>query len=227
MSNLLFETVKTASRISNKCIVCFSGGKDSIVTLDLCARYFKHIHVVFMYSVPGLSFQEANLRWYEARYGIEIERIPHFMISEWMRYGLFRKGDYSVPIVKPLDVYQYLRLSSDMWWIAAGERIADSIVRRAMIKNSGSIDDKRGRIYPVAHWNKAEVMRYIQHHKLKLSPESTVLGHSFRSLEPSEMALLKKHYPRDYAKVAEWYPFIEAAVRNYELNHEENIIAKV
>lgn len=180
-----------------------------------------------MYSVPGLSFQEANLRWYEARYGIEIERIPHFMISEWMRYGLFRKGDYTVPVVKPLDVYQYLRLSSDMWWIAAGERIADSIVRRAMIKNSGSIDDKRGRIYPVAHWNKAEVMRYIQHHKLKLSPESAVLGHSFRSLEPSEMALLKKHYPEDYEKVAEWYPFVEAAVRSYELNHEENIIAKV
>ena len=227
MSNILFETVKTASRISDSCIVCFSGGKDSIVTLDLCARYFKRIHVVFMYSVPGLSFQEANLRWYEEKYGIEIERIPHFMISEWMRYGIFRKEDYSVPIVKPLDVYQYLRLSSDMWWIAAGERIADSIVRRAMIKNSGSIDDKRGRIYPVAHWNKAEVMRYIQYHKLKLSPESAVLGHSFRSLEPSEMALLKKHYPKDYEKVAEWYPFVEAAVRNYELNHEENIIAKV
>ena len=117
--------------------------------------------------------------------------------------------------------------TADVWWIAAGERIADSIVRRAMIKNSGSIDDKRGRIYPVAHWNKVEVMRYIQHHRLKLSPESAVLGHSFRSLEPSEMALLKKHYPADYKKVAEWYPFVEAAVRNYEMNHEENVIAKV
>ena len=41
------------------------------------------------------------------------------------------------------------------------------------------------------------------------------------------MALLKKHYPEDYEKVAEWYPFVEAAVRSYELNHEENIIAKV
>ena len=72
MSNILFETVKTASRISDKCIVCFSGGKDSIVTLDLCARYFKHIHVVFMYSVPGLSFKEANLRWYEANMALRL-----------------------------------------------------------------------------------------------------------------------------------------------------------
>lgn len=191
MSNLLFEPIKTASRISDKCIVFFSGGKDSIVTLDLCARYFKHIHVVFMYAVPNLSFQEANLRWYEAKYGIEIERIPHFMISEWLRLGTFRKADFSVPIVSINDIYTYTRVSNEMWWIAAGERIGDSIVRRAMIKNSGSIDVKRGRIYPVAHFSKADIMRYIKHHNLKLAPEARWLGHSFRSLEGKEMMLVR------------------------------------
>lgn len=227
MSNLLFETVKAASRISDGCVVCFSGGKDSIVTLDLCARYFKRIHVVFMYTVPGLSFQEANLRWYEAKYGIEIERIPHFQLSDFLRYGTFRKYDFDVPIVSILDVYKYLRASTGMYWIAAGERIADSIVRRAMIKNSGSIDDKRGRIYPVAHWNKQEVMRYIAHHRLKLAPEMSVLGHSFRSLEPGELTAVKKHYPRDFEKIVEWFPLAEAAVKKYELCHEENSPAKV
>lgn len=220
MSNMLFEPIKAASRISDNCIVCFSGGKDSIVTLDLCARYFKNIHVVFMYTVPNLSFQEANLRWYEAKYGIEIERIPHFQLSDFLRYGTFRKHDFSVPTVKILDVYKYLRASTEYYWIAAGERIADSIVRRAMIKNSGSIDDKRGRIYPVAHWNKQEIMRYITHHKLKLAPEMAVLGHSFRSLEPDEMAAVKKHYPQDYEKIREWFPLVDAAILNSEMKHE-------
>lgn len=222
MSNLLFEPIKAASRISDSCIVAFSGGKDSIVTLDLCARYFKKIHVFFMYSVPNLSFQEANLRWYENKYDIEIERIPHFMISEWLRLGTFRKPDFHVPMVSINDIYTYERISNDMWWIAAGERIADSIVRRAMIKNSGSIDAKRGRIYPVAHFSKSDVMRYIQHHNLKLAPEARWLGHSFRSLEPKEMVLVKKHYPADYEKICAWFPFVEAAIKNYELNHEEN-----
>ncbi|AUX61675.1 phosphoadenosine phosphosulfate reductase family protein [Simonsiella muelleri] len=222
MSNLLFETIKAASRISDKCIVFFSGGKDSIVTLDLCARYFKKIHVVFMYSVPNLSFQEANLRWYESKYGIKIERIPHFMISEWLRLGTFRKADFSVPIVSINDVYNYARISNDMWWIAAGERIADSIVRRAMIKNSGSIDEKRGRIYPVAHFSKADIMRYIQYHSLKLAPESRWLGHSFRSLDGKEMLLVKQYYPQDYEKIRAWFPFVDAAIKQYEMTQNEN-----
>lgn len=222
MSNLLFETIKAASRISDKCIVFFSGGKDSIVTLDLCARYFKKIHVIFMYSVPNLSFQEANLRWYESKYGIKIERIPHFMISEWLRLGTFRKADFSVSIVSINDVYNYARISNDMWWIAAGERIADSIVRRAMIKNSGSIDEKRGRIYPVAHFSKADIMRYIQYHSLKLAPESRWLGHSFRSLDGKEMLLVKQYYPQDYEKIRAWFPFVDAAIKQYEMTQNEN-----
>ena len=222
MSNLLFEPIKAASRISDECIVAFSGGKDSVVTLDLCARYFKRTHVYFMYIVPDLSFQEANLRWYEAKYGIEIERVPHFMISEWLRLGVFRRPDFTVPNVSITDVYTYERITSGMWWLAAGERIADSIVRRAMIKKSGSIDEKRGRIYPVAHFSKADVVRYIKHHNLKLSPESRWLGHSFRSLEPQEMMLVRQHYPADYEKIRACYPLVDASIKQYELKQYEN-----
>lgn len=221
MSNLLFEPIKVASRITDTCIVGFSGGKDSIVTLDLCARYFKRIHVFFMYQVPGLSFQEAQLRWYEERYGIEIERIPHFMLSEAFRYGIYRKHDLSVPIVKITDIYKYLREVNKTYWIAAGERIADSIVRRAMIKNSGSIDEKRGRFYPVAHWNKQEIMRYIEHRKLKLTPEMRVLGNSF-AFDPRQFPKLKIHYPEDYAKIVDWFPFVEAMSQRLDFEHEEN-----
>lgn len=219
---MLFEPIKAASRISDGCIVFFSGGKDSVVTLDLCARYFKRIYVVFMYLVPDLSFQEANLRWYENRYGIEIERVPHFMLSEFLRYGTFCRVDKSVPLVGIREIYAYVRNVSGLWWIAAGERIADSIVRRAMIKNSGSIDAKRGRFYPVAHWNKSEIMRYIETRRLKLAPEAVSLGHSFRSLEPEELFRVRRFYPDDYARIESWFPLIGAAVEKYRLKHEKN-----
>lgn len=62
MSNLLFDPIKTQSRVADSVIVGFSGGKDSIVTLDLCFKYFKRVVPFFMYLVPELEFQEKNVK---------------------------------------------------------------------------------------------------------------------------------------------------------------------
>lgn len=211
----LFDSVKAASLITPKVIVAFSAGKDSCVVLDLCCKYFEEVEAFFMYQVPGLSFQEAALRYAEERYGIEILRIPHFEVSDFLRYGTFCKADNLVRRVKPIDIYNYVREQTGLHWIAGGERIADSIVRRAMIKQSGSIDAKRGRLYPIAEWTKADVMRYVEHHKLKVSPEASLLGHSFRSLAPKDMAKIKQHYPADYEKICAMYPFVEASTMKF------------
>jgi phosphoadenosine phosphosulfate reductase len=216
VSRLLFEPVKAASRINDACLVAFSGGKDSVVTLDLCVRYFRRVEVFFMYLTPALSFQEAMLRWVEQRYAVPVHRVPHFMLSEWLAMGALRKMDLSVPIVSIKDIYQHLRIETGIWWIAAGERQADSVVRRAMMKRSGSIDADRGRLYPVAHFRKADIMAYIQKHKLKVAPESRFLGHSFRSLMPEEVYLMRKYYPADFEAIRRWFPFVEASVANHE-----------
>lgn len=106
----------------------------------LCAR-----RGLFHVSGAGLSFQESILRYYEDKYGIPIHRIPHFELSQWLRYGLFRPFDFDCPIVSVKEIYGYMRANTDIWWVAAGERISDSVWRRAMIKHSGTIDQKRGR----------------------------------------------------------------------------------
>lgn len=213
---VLFETLKTASRLTDRILVGISGGKDSAVTLDLCKRYFKHVTGFFMYLVKGLEFQEVTLRYYERRYDIEILRVPHFMLSEWLRYGTLRQPDFEVPIVSTKQTYDYVRALSGTYWIACGERISDSIVRRAMIKNSGTIDQKRGRIYPIAYWKKADVMYYVKHKKLKLSLESQKLGFSFRSLMPRDMYVIKQVFPEDYARIQAWFPMLEASTKQYE-----------
>lgn len=216
MSNLLFDPIKTQASVTDSVIVGFSGGKDSMVTLDLCFKYFKNVVPYFMYLVPDLEFQENMLKRYEERYKTEIIRIPHFECSDFLKYGSFTLPDFDVDIVKINDTYAYLRELTGIYWIAAGERCADSIVRNAMIKKSGSIDYNRGRFYPLAYWNKKEVLEYIKYRKLYLSPEQKKLGFSFRSLAGSELSIIKQIYPKDYEKILKVYPFAGAGVERFE-----------
>lgn len=216
MSTVLYDPVKAQAKVTDSVIVAFSGGKESIVTLDLCFRYFKNVRAFFMYICPNLSFQERTLEWYERKYQTEIIRIPHMDVSEFFHYGSFRCPDFTFPIVSINDIYKYIRIETDIWWIAAGERIDDSIVRRAMMKKSGSIDVQRGRFYPVSMWKKREIIDYIKFHNLYLGQDSKKLGFSFKSLWGKELAMLKQYFPDDYKKVLHLYPFAAAGVKRYE-----------
>lgn len=190
----------------------FSCGKDSIVTLDLCFRHFKRVQPFFMSYVPGMEFQEAVIRKYEKRYGFECIRMPHFEVSNFMRYGTYRDPDMTVPIVSVADAYEWLRQKTGIEWIAGGERIADSIVRRAMLKRSGSIDEKRGRFFPLIYWTKKDVMNYIRLRKLRLPREYDQIPHSFRSLSAEDVLMVKTYFPDDYQKLLRLYPLAGVAV---------------
>ena len=209
----LFDPVKTQATITDSVLVGFSGGKDSATCLDLCFKYFKNVQPFFMYLVPNLEFQERTLRYYEKRYNTKILRVPHFMLSDFLRYGTYRMPDLDVPMVKTVELYNYLREKTGIYWICAGERISDSIVRRAMIKESSSIDTKRGRFYPIAYWNVAQVRAYNKQQRLPLSLENKALEHSFRSLMPSEVKNIKEVFPDDYKKIKDMFPLIETSVK--------------
>lgn len=217
MSSRLYRSVETASLITEKVLVSFSGGKDSVVTLDLCVKYFKEVQAFFMYQVAGLSFQEAIIKYYEDKYGISIYRIPHFFLSEKLRYGFFRLYDFSVPVLSIKDIYDYMRDVTGIHWIAAGERIKESIWRRGIIKHSGTIDETRGRFYPVAEWSKKEILAYIRQNKLKVGLDSKRLGFSFDSFLPCDLQIIKKHFPCDFDKIKSWFPFIDASFLNAEM----------
>lgn len=217
----LFDPIKAAALITDRIIVGISGGKDSAVVLEMCKRSFKHVYGYFMYIVPGLSFQERILRYYEHRYDIEILRMPHFMVSEFYRYGTFRPPDDRVPIISTADAYAYVREKFNTWWIAGGERITDSIVRRAMILHSGAIDTKRGRSFPIAYWTRQDVMDYIRINKLKVGEESKILGFSMSSLLPQQLIKIKHHYPDDYERIKRYHPFADVAMAHYAYNPDQ------
>lgn len=219
---MLYDTVKTASYITESILLGFSGGKDSVVALSLCLKYFKKVQPFFMHIVPGLSFQESIIKYYEDVCGIEMIRLPHFVCSDFYRYGSYRAPDNTVPIVSPKDTYEFLRERTGIYWVANGERIADSIVRRAKIKSSGTIDEKRGMVYPVAEWTKADIVSYIKLNRLKVSAESEHLGFSFRGLTPYELMTLKNAYPGDWGRIKEFFPFADIAALKGEIDEQNS-----
>ena len=213
----LFDPIKTASAVSDSVIVSFSGGKESIVVLDMCMRYFERVAAFHMYQFPHLSFSDEQIDWYERRYpGLEIIDLPHPNLSMNMHYGVFRPENPDVPLIGFNDVYNYVRWATGIHWIAAGERVSDSLVRRAMIKHNGTVDTVRGRFYPVANWNKADILRYIKVHKLRIGKDSRAMGYSFPGIEQEAVTELKRHFPRDYERIESWFPLLGAAVFRQE-----------
>lgn len=222
----LFDPIKTQSLITNSVLVGFSGGKDSVACLDLCFKYFDYVQPFFMYVVPSLEFQEVTLRYYEKKYNTEIIRVPHFMLSDFLRYGTYRLPDMEVPMVKTVELYNYLREKTGIYWISAGERIADSMVRRAMIKESSSIDRKRGRFYPIAYWNVNQVRSYNKQNRLPLSLENKSLGYSFRSLMAKELIEIKRLFPQDYEKIKDMFPLVDVELSR-EVFYGDSKISKI
>ena len=223
MDSRLYDPIRTMSSMTREVIVAFSGGKESCVILDLCMRFFDRVEPFFMYQVPGMSFQEKTLHWYENKYGIEIKRLPHFCTSYYLRYGAYRDPDFDVPIIGMNDIYDFMRIRTGIDWVVAGERCADSIWRNAMIKHSGSIDEVRMRFFPLAYWNKKDVMEYIRVKKLYLGGDSKKLGISFSDLRGKELTFINKYYPADMEKVRRIYPLCDAAIRRYELYGDNKV----
>lgn len=214
----LFDPIKTASKVTNSVIVSFSGGKESLVVLDMCERYFEHVYAFHMYDIPHLSFSDEQMAWYESRYpGLEIIEVPHPNTSHNMHYGIYRHYNQDVPLIGMNDIYAYIRWLTGAHWIAAGERCSDSLVRLAMIRHSGTVDVQRGRFYPVANWNEKQIRSYIKCHGLRYGRDSRVLGHSFTGIqEPADMVMLRDRFPNDYERYASLFPGIEIEIFRHE-----------
>lgn len=216
MDSSRYDPIRTMAKMTDEVIVAFSGGKESIVALDMCVKHFKRVVPFFMYYIPGLSFQEKQLQWYEEKYDLQIERLPHFELSNLMRYGTLRNPDFEVPIIDMNDIYSWMRDKYGVYWIVAGERSGDSIIRGAMIKHTGTIDPVRGRMYPLAWWTKQEILDYIKIKKLYRGIDSRTFGTSFEGVNPRSFLFLKEHFPSDYAKALRLFPLGEGAVKRYE-----------
>ena len=210
-----FAVIRALADLTDSVLVGVSGGKDSTVTLDLCARHFKTVAGYFMYLVPGLYFQERWLQATERRYRIAIHRRPHWMLSQLYRHGAYRPKSFATDKVTPIratDAENALREQTGLDWIVTGERMAESLQRRGMISACKGLDQKRRRCYPIAHWPVEAVRHYLRSRNLTPSPDSAMLGRSFGDLNAETLAAVQQHWPDDFRTIKEHFPHVEAVL---------------
>lgn len=209
-------------------IVFFSGGKDSIVVLDMCFKYFKTVYPVFMYVVKNLSFQERYLTYIEKKYRISFFRYPHWSLSRMYKennYRPYSKNAKDIKLIYLRDVENQAREATGGVYIASGHKAIDSLDRNAMIRGCKGIDDKNKRIYPLAFYNNAMVFNYLKRNNILLPPDYRLFKYSknssFGGINGDDLEVVRENYPDDYRKILEVFPFAEAAVKRKEFANNQ------
>lgn len=222
------------SRISKEtggvAILAFSCGKDAIGSWLQMRRHFTRIVPVYLYLIPGLSFIEESLSYFEDFFSTRIIRLPHPSLFRWLNTAIWQPPER-------IRIIEGLRLSvkafPDMWRMVrddlgleecvmtgVGVRSADSIVRRNAILKHGAMNRKKGEFFPIYDWNKARLLDELRSSGVRLPVDYEWFGRSFDGIDARFLAPLRDHAPEDYAKVLEWIPLADIDIFRREVMHE-------
>lgn len=216
MSSVFTSTVELLKslRVADEAVlVAFSGGKDSLVVLDLCSRVFSRVVAFYMYFVPGLSFIEEQLAAASKRWSCEILQYPHRSFIDAIKGGVFCNNYHSfddLPSWKPKDIYNLVSMDTGIKLVCTGAKEADFWQRKSMLKK-----EILPGVHPLQKWNKFDVMAYLKHHNIPL-PECS--GRMATGVDLSAPSILWLHdtHRSDFEKLCEWFPYAEAVVKRRE-----------
>lgn len=221
------------ARFGDTTLLGFSRGKDSIATV-LALRGKLNIVPIHLDVVPGLEFIEDSLAYYEKHLfdGQRIIRMPHPSLYRMLNNNLYQNiGNAEVIAAANLEDLDYVDINrmaleqvectQPIVLSAAGVRAADSPMRRTAVARHGTIHVNTRVWWPIWDWNKARLVDEIKAANISLPVDYLLWGRSFDGLDARFIIPMKKHMPRDYARVLEWYPLLEAEIMRYEM-HQRN-----
>lgn len=209
-----------------KVILAFSAGKDSIAAWIQLRRHGFTILPYHMYMLPDLEFVEDTIRYYEEFFGTRILRVPHPSLYRMLNEMVFCPPE-RCKVIEQLDLpefdYDELRdiVCDDMkvprsTWTASGVRCADSMQRRASFRRHGAVTKSRLVFYPVWDWKKAELVETLREEGVKMPMDYEIFGRSFDGIDFRFLWQIKNNFPRDYARILEWFPLAELEIKRYE-----------
>jgi phosphoadenosine phosphosulfate reductase len=212
----LKETTQILSKMFeqyNAVSVSYSGGKDSVVAMDLAVKTFKRVEAFFMYVIPDMECVQPAMDFAYKRWGITVRQYPHFAILEDMGNGVYCNNTDRVVLPKYslTDIYNVARADSDTMAVVTGMKRNDSMMRRQHMKwNEMGANHVW---HPLAGWTNHDVRAYCLRHKLESPLSFSGQGASSGiGLDEETFLWLADKYPRDFFRMCEIFPYAEAAI---------------
>lgn len=212
--------IKYLREQSPEVILFYSGGKDSVVLLDLLSPHFDKIHCVFMEFIQGFDHLKPYQNWVKRYPNATLTLLPHWMTSYYMRhnYYSFPRPNKAVKTFKQADVEEKARQLTGCNWIVFGHKQADSLNRRLMLKGYtfDAINEPGKKIYPLSMWSKKQVVNYIELKKLIRPVEYSKKNSNGLDLTIEVILWLQKNNPGDLEKLFSVFPLAKSILFEYE-----------
>lgn len=212
-------------------LVAYSGGKDSIVCLDMACQIFSHVECYFLYLVKGISFIENYMEWARQKYGVKIHYLPHPLLFDIYKYGVYGphyKQIQDIPCYNFSEAEAYIKLTTGINWIMMGWKKTDCMLRRAMLKKIDILDLKRKKIFPVEEFTGQEIREYLRLRNITL-PENFGKKSSGVGIQAKTIKFIYEKYPEDYKLMRKKFIFLDTVLKREEMKKqdEENEISKM
>jgi len=213
---LALQKVESAFYTSNKCILFYSGGKDSVACLHLIEKYYdkNNINLVFMPYIDGLKETELVIEMAKKR--------GYSGIHQYQHWGYFKDkahGVYCLPQGKEKklsDIYKEVREDLGNLPIFYGAKKSDGMWRRLVTSNAKWMVNVHAPIYT---WSKHDVLLYLRHNNLEYLKQE---GDRISGVDLSEKYLLwaYENQPQSYEAIKQEFPFIDVVIKRQEVRNE-------
>lgn len=229
-SHELREYVRRAS--GDTVILSFSCGKDAIAAWLALRPHFARVVPFYLYLIPGLSFIEEGLRYFEDFFGEKILRFPqpnlYRMLKDRVfqppeRFNIIEEAGLTALSYDEIETTVRARIGRPEAFMATGVRSADSPNRRTAIMKHGSLNPSRKVFYPVYDWNIADVDRAIRQARVRMPVDYRLFGRTFDGIDERFLYPLKEHYPADFRRILEWFPLAELMLHRRRFLNERRV----
>lgn len=204
----------------------FSCGKDAIGAWLAIRDKFPKIIPFYLYLIPDLEFVEQSLAYYESVFDCRIHRLPNPNTYRMLKRLVFQAPENcaitensSLENFTHDDCVQYLIEDygyPETAWTATGVRAIDSPMRMASIKRHGAYNERRKTFFPVYDWRKQRLLDEIIASGIKLPVDYHLFGRTFDGIDRRFTEPIKKYFPRDYERIKQFFPLIEADIKRAE-----------
>ena len=214
--------IDTVRQQTDRILLFYSAGKDSIAMLDLCAPKFTEVVCIFMYFVPNLEHQQRFIRFSEKRYpNVRFIQVPHWSLTYVLRSGIFCEPR-PVKLLKLTNINASLRLQTSTEFSFFGMKQSDSLNRRLMLRgyDQQAICTQSGNVYPLSHWRQADVIRYIKQNKLPEPVRYSIQKSNGLTFNAEVFKWLRENHPADLVKIYETFPLSRKILIDYDRDNQ-------